>query len=351
MKTNLFDYATKELSQDAFICWFIANYDSEIIGKHSYGFIRFLTKRNIKDGEITHIDIKQQEHDMDVVIDFWTTNPTNKNSNFVLVIEDKTYSSLHDNQLVDYGKRVAKWDDADKRTIKVFFKTDYLTEKDKEELKKAKKEGYEWEEYDLDTVYNGLFKNIPNTESEILNSYVEHVKKLYNDYHIISNEKTDCWTKANWSKFFVDTMAKEFPGVECRVDSFRRIYNSLIVNYSLENKNKYLKYATFEMRIGKKIRARIHPSFNYAPSNEWYWSYNQIEELDKNKEAYNELLDLRTFVENSGSKIIVRGNTARAFGKIKGYINNDDVGIDAVWPQLREWISEFLRIVSEYAKQ
>lgn len=33
MLTNIFTYATKELSQDAFICWLLANYDTKEIAQ------------------------------------------------------------------------------------------------------------------------------------------------------------------------------------------------------------------------------------------------------------------------------------------------------------------------------
>lgn len=49
---NIFDFATKELSQDAFLSWFIANCNDENIGEYSYKFINFLTGFNFKVGEI-----------------------------------------------------------------------------------------------------------------------------------------------------------------------------------------------------------------------------------------------------------------------------------------------------------
>ena len=70
---NIFDFATKELSQDAFLCWFIANCNEPSIGEHSYRFINFLTGYDFKFGDIKRVTIKQQEHNMDIIVDLWTT--------------------------------------------------------------------------------------------------------------------------------------------------------------------------------------------------------------------------------------------------------------------------------------
>lgn len=44
--TNIFKYATKELSQDAFIAWLCANYNDEKLGEISKKFIAFLANEN-----------------------------------------------------------------------------------------------------------------------------------------------------------------------------------------------------------------------------------------------------------------------------------------------------------------
>lgn len=52
MDRNLFTYATKELSQDAFICWLLANYDTEELREESYRFINLLMDKNFSYGDI-----------------------------------------------------------------------------------------------------------------------------------------------------------------------------------------------------------------------------------------------------------------------------------------------------------
>ena len=52
MKNNLFDYATKELSQDAFLRWFFENYDDPHIGPV---VVDFINACNIPKGDIVAV--------------------------------------------------------------------------------------------------------------------------------------------------------------------------------------------------------------------------------------------------------------------------------------------------------
>ena len=111
MVTNLFTYATKELSQDAFICWLIANHNKEELQEEAYRFLNLLMDEKFLVGDIKAMTIKQQESKMDIVIDFWTESSKNSDSHYLLVLEDKTTSSAHDNQLVNYNDKIDKWNE------------------------------------------------------------------------------------------------------------------------------------------------------------------------------------------------------------------------------------------------
>ena len=103
---NLFDYATKELSQDAVICWLIAcsAHDGDVelrrLGRH---FVESLLsnkrddRRPVPDA-ITEVKILQQEKHIDVLARI--------NGGDVLLIEDKTDSDPHGNQLARYRREV-----------------------------------------------------------------------------------------------------------------------------------------------------------------------------------------------------------------------------------------------------
>lgn len=104
---NLFDYATKELSQDAFLRWFIENWDDEedkTLQEASLDFLDFLTGETLaldlsKAKIITHSQVKH----MDITVDIYPDK--NSDVHDVIVIEDKVYSSEH-KQLVAYNETI-----------------------------------------------------------------------------------------------------------------------------------------------------------------------------------------------------------------------------------------------------
>ena len=105
-RPNLFDYAKKELSQDAMICWLIcwaddqyADSDSEL---HACGreFVRALLRKHEVDEEPDRIETRvfQQDKGIDVL--------ARVSPDHVLLIEDKTGSRDHGGQLRRYYEYV-----------------------------------------------------------------------------------------------------------------------------------------------------------------------------------------------------------------------------------------------------
>jgi len=100
MINNIFNYATSELSQDAFLCWLLSYAKKD--AKEDKG-LRDCAINFIKDiipsltnskGDIFVSDIERQYNNIDVLFTV--------NDNYVVIIENKTFSSEHSNQLVRY---------------------------------------------------------------------------------------------------------------------------------------------------------------------------------------------------------------------------------------------------------
>ena len=96
---NLFDYATRELSQDAFLCWLFENYDCDepILGKIAVALLSEMT--GIKELSCdTILDLKtfRQEKHTDIIVCF-----EHQKKKHTLVIEDKISSDVRDNQFED----------------------------------------------------------------------------------------------------------------------------------------------------------------------------------------------------------------------------------------------------------
>jgi|WetSurMetagenome_2_1015567.scaffolds.fasta_scaffold00407_17 hypothetical protein len=111
MRPNLFSWATKELSQDAFICWLAewANPSNKSIDEYMFKagteFIKRLLKTHkICSTGINRVEILRQYYNIDAVFKIDTDD-----GNYVLIIEDKIHAQDY-NPLEDYVKTIT--DDA-----------------------------------------------------------------------------------------------------------------------------------------------------------------------------------------------------------------------------------------------
>ena len=120
---NIFDYATSELSQDAFICYLLAfgkeKYKEQFPREYALAH-KFLEKCGIEENEEI-ITVQRQVEHIDVLI---------VTAEHILIIEDKTYTNEHDDQIIRYVKNIRSNDKkfpADKKIKVCYFKTgDYV---------------------------------------------------------------------------------------------------------------------------------------------------------------------------------------------------------------------------------
>ena len=119
MKNNLFSFATSELSQDAFICWCLnwINYPNEELYPMAKDIFSNLLEE--KDLENEKIEILRQYKKIDVLIIL-------KKSKKAYIIEDKTYTSEHSNQINKYRETIKNEFKEEINNIRtVYFKTGF----------------------------------------------------------------------------------------------------------------------------------------------------------------------------------------------------------------------------------
>ena len=129
-KPNIFEYATKELSQDAVFMYLFDCYNSECKEESELGerFLHLIydTQNKKIEKNVRKLIIKKQYHNIDVLV----LVEYEDNSVDAIIIEDKTYSSEHDNQLKRYYDDIKK-DGVDGRIASniygVYFKLGQLT--------------------------------------------------------------------------------------------------------------------------------------------------------------------------------------------------------------------------------
>lgn len=196
MKPNLFEFATSELSQDAFLAWLFKWAEEEnkkdnrdLHDCAALCLQQFFGEVNI--GTVSSVQIWKQWNQ----IDLWVV----VNDKFHLIIEDKVKTREHDNQLYNYKMTAKNWnleqrgtdEDFKKNFAFVYFKTGKILE---EEKSVAANEG--WKLIEGKTVYN-IFEKFKQIENPIFQDYKSHLKSLIEDETDIANFEYETLLKAN----------------------------------------------------------------------------------------------------------------------------------------------------------
>lgn len=185
MSNNLFSYATSELSQDAFICWLLSFAMKDCkkddnLSACAKDFIRFFIPE--LDAEIYLSEPpKKQYKSVDVLITV--------NDKYKVIIEDKTFSSEHDNQLLRY-KEIVENDFPDYTVIGVYYKTGFQSD-----LKNVYEANYKI--CDRKNILELIERHINNTKNNILIDYYEHIKSLDDEVSLFYTLPVGEW---GWSQ-------------------------------------------------------------------------------------------------------------------------------------------------------
>ena len=209
---NLFDYATKELSQDAFLRWFIEN-DYNGSGRELLGILA-----NVNPSEISNIRTWAQSEHIDICVDFNVGSEPH-----ILIIEDKVNTGDHSNQLVRYMKSVQKWNNSsekykNRKSHFVFYKTRILSEADKEHIisQSIGDEKYSWIVFDLLKI-NSFFLKYIKSDNLIIQQYAEYVNGLtYDSTNVVIPKEHRIIA---WKSFFERVIKPYFEGtvLDCKV--------------------------------------------------------------------------------------------------------------------------------------
>lgn len=203
---NIFKYATKELSQDAVICWILSFYNDK--NSKLYNLARdLLSSFVILTHEDDTIEINKQVDNIDILIHL-------PNTKKVVIIEDKTYSSEHDEQIATYVETISK--NKKYRECKIYpiyFKTGFYYDNDKS-VEHKYLEKFE----NFKSIHGKDFQKILQKYINIdstLDMYIEHLNNLINwyDTHGKITDKND-EGKWNVSKEYIaqyNLMREIFP--------------------------------------------------------------------------------------------------------------------------------------------
>ncbi|MDI9312647.1 MAG: PD-(D/E)XK nuclease family protein [Limnohabitans sp.] len=187
-KPNLFNWATSELSQDAFICWLLswANYpDNESLFNTAKYLINQLTENKIDNFE--KIEIIRQRYNIDIlcIID-------KKNA---ILIEDKTNTKNHSNQLENYLQKLSK-DFPRENIFPIYFKTG-----DQSNFQSINKAGYKLflRPDFLEILKFGKEQNISNAIFNDFNEYLNNIENSVQSYKLLPVKN---WHWDSWKGFY-----------------------------------------------------------------------------------------------------------------------------------------------------
>jgi hypothetical protein len=197
-KPNLFDFATSELSQDAFIAWLLtwANKEYAEIDKNLHTCaVEFVRKLLNKDSYVVEsVKVKTQWKHTDISAEV--------NNEFFILIEDKTSTSESASNLKYIEMAKKHYENTTFAVVPVYFKME--EQGDYSALQKAG--------YDIFTRQRMLpileEYSVAINQNNILFDYYHYLKKLdekINSYQTLSLDK---WHRESWKGFF-STIQKE----------------------------------------------------------------------------------------------------------------------------------------------
>lgn len=189
MKPNIFTWATSELSQDAFICWLLSwadiKYQKEKLHPTAIYFIQKLTGNKI--ASIINVDVERQVKGIDILCRI--------NNEFVILIEDKTRTSNHSDQLNKYYSYLKTLHDEDK-IFPVYLKTGQQSN-----FASIHKAGYKlFLRNDFLDVFE-FAKNHQITDTIFLD-FFEHLKKIEADINSFIHLPVMQWHWESWKGFY-----------------------------------------------------------------------------------------------------------------------------------------------------
>ena len=201
-RPNIFNYAKKELSQDAVICWLLecCHSDDDKYRQIGIDFVRFiLDNENIKekDIELEKDSPRSQYKNMDVYANIRVGKTI-----IPVIFEDKTDTFLHDNQESKYIEKIEKLKTGSlfndnglcwrEKAQYVFFKTGYV---------------FDWQR----EVIENLDKNI---NAEVKSIYIDDI------LNFISKHKDKEFMLADYYEYLLDRKASLVNGIEDKCNRY-----------------------------------------------------------------------------------------------------------------------------------
>jgi len=290
-RPNLFDYATSELSQDAFLCWLLQWADikyekvDSVLHQAGMEFLKSISAKHEKDpfkeAISLHVEVRRQHRNIDVLVLI-----SEEEKQYVLVIEDKIDSFMHSEQLSRY-REIAQDEFNNHDPLLVYFKTGQI-----QRAAKAENDGYIV--YSRKDFLDVLKPSAERVKDSILRDYYLRLKLIDDHYQQYLTTPLEDWKepKRAWEGFFselrermekalgIDWMYWGFvnnrSGGETRFGIWRRKSGEFHLHLQLVKKwsgpqRHFLAFKIGEVRKDRsKVRGKFHQQFmRHAETSGW----------------------------------------------------------------------------------
>lgn len=181
LENNLFSYGPSELTQDAFICYLLSfamkeyEHKNMVLSNCAKELLHEMCKGHIHEGQDIYIDkIKQQYLKIDVLVGV--------NGMYNLIIEDKTFTNQHDEQINTYKKELEKLEN--RKIISVYYKIieQPFKEKDANNLFR----------HDILRILNKYYEF---SNDKIFRDYVEYLRWIDDRVNSFAKSEISEWNK------------------------------------------------------------------------------------------------------------------------------------------------------------
>lgn len=208
-RNNIFNFATSELSQDAFICWLCnwVNFDDNDLSEDekklkelATDFIEKMSGEKLGDRKV---NIKRQYQKIDVLLEIQNKTEFIEKIPVVdmyVIIEDKVGIGLHSNQIERYRELISEKNEKDNGS-RAKIKVVYYKICDEDNMERLKEEGIDiiFERKDMLALlekYKNSFNNI------LVEDYYNYLNNIEKDVNSYIDKKLEDWNSNCYIGFF-----------------------------------------------------------------------------------------------------------------------------------------------------
>lgn len=308
-KPNLFNYATSELSQDAIICYILewANSEFKKIDEstHQIGiklldaFFDKYADTIKKPDTYENIEVIKQDNNIDVLCIV--------NNKYPIIIEDKTNTKNHGDQLKRYFEQIESREEFESKNIMCIYYKTY----DQSCYKEIENDKYKvFSRKEILNVLNSI-----STDNNIINDYKLYLQKIENNVNSYKLLPVNEWSWDSWKGFYLELQKQLDDGNWDYVPNAQGGFLGFWWHYPKIN-SKYSIYLQIETSF------KNNKTSSYKLAVKLYFQ----EKIDTNKNIVN---SWKKHIINNGDNLIIKPKVVKV-GKSSavGLINEEFIKVN-----------------------